>query len=78
MWIGYLLPTQHPPDRGSCEERKSDWGKITGQKGSRSIVFYENGDGVIVFATTFLENHFKNTVEMPQILKYNFSPCFEA
>lgn len=44
-----MQPTQRPPDRGSCEGKKSDWAKITGQKRSKSIVFYENGD-VLVFA----------------------------
>lgn len=58
LWTGYLQPTQHPPDRGSCEGKKSDWAKITGQRRSRSIVFYENGDGVVVFAVVLLENHF--------------------
>ena len=58
LWTGYLQPTQRPPDRGSWEEKKSDWAKITGQKRSTSIVFYENGDGVVVFATALLENHF--------------------
>ena len=45
-----MQPTQHPPDRGSCEGKKSDWAKVTGQKRSKSIVFCENGHGVVVFA----------------------------
>lgn len=46
---GYLQPTQCPPNRGSCEEKKSDWAMITVQKRSRSMVFYENSDGLVVF-----------------------------
>lgn len=31
-------------------EKKSNWAEITGQKRSRSIVVYENGVAVAVFA----------------------------
>lgn len=76
MWIGYLLPTQHPPDRGSCEERKSDWGKITGQKRSKSIVFYENGDGVVVFATSPFGKSFLKYCGNATDFEIQFFPLF--
>lgn len=38
--------------------KKSDWAKIIEQKRSRSVVFYENGDGLLVFVVILFENPF--------------------
>lgn len=48
----------YPPNRGSCEEKNSGWAKITGQRRSESVVFYANGDCIVVFAIIPLEKSF--------------------
>lgn len=68
-----MQPTQRPPDRGSCEGKKSGWAKITRPKRSRSIAFDENGDGLVVFVIShFGKSFLKHCGNATDLGEYNF------